>query len=554
MVSSSPYPLIHIPNVDLWEFLFERQDREWPDTQTIYVSPDEGRVSTFCDVKADALRFGASLVSSWNWQKGDALSLFLFNSIHTPALIWGCHWAGGVVVPSSPTCTAREYAFQLVDSRAKAIVTSESLLHTVVNAAWFARIPKDRILVVDERTIGDSYFSRPSDIQQHDTPDAVLKRHVRLDPTLDHAFICYTSGTTGLSKGVALTHTNIIANVLQNRACDADYLTWNGGAADGRPDRIMAFLPFYHIYGLTALVHVAMFAGLTAVVMPSFDLKKFCEYVEKYQVTFSNVVPPVVLLLAKHPIVEEYDLSSLKMLMSGAAPLTKDLAESVYHRIGVPIKQGYGLTETSPTTHLQSWNSWNLYGSIGQLLPNQLAKYVDLHGNEVPKRHIGELWIKGPNIFRGYVGNPSATRDAFSPDGFFRTGDIGYEDEQGNFFITGRIGEIFKVDGYDVSPAELEGLLLGHPKINDVAVMGIYDGETCTERPRAYVFPVSGVHPTPEIEREIFDWLNERVSSHKRLTGGIRWVMGIPKTSSGKILRRVLRDMVEGAEKIRPQV
>jgi acyl-coenzyme A synthetase/AMP-(fatty) acid ligase len=297
-----------------------------------------------------------------------------------------------------------------------------------------------------------------------------------------------------------------------------------------------------------------MFAGLTAVVMPRFDLKKFCEHVENYQVTFSNVVPPVVLLLAKHPIVENYDLSSLKMLMSGAAPLTKDLVESVYNRLGVRIKQGYGLTETSPTTHLQSWNAWNLYGSIGQLLPNQVAKFVDLDGNEVPKLHVGELWIKGPNVFSGYVGNPSATRDAFSSDGFFRTGDVGYEDEQGNFFITGRMGEIFKVDGYDVSPAELEGLLLGHPKINDVAVMGIHDREPCTQRPRAYIFPVSGVCPTPETEREIYDWLNERVSSHKRLTGGITWVMGIPKTSSGKILRRVLRDLVEGGEKTRAQV
>lgn len=275
---------------------------------------------------------------------------------------------------------------------------------------------------------------------------------------------------------------------------------------------------------------------------------------EKYQVTFSNVVPPVVLLLAKHPIIEKYDLSSLKMLMSGAAPLTKDLVESVYKRIRVPIKQGYGLTETSPTTHLQSWKNWDLYGSIGQLLPNQLAKYVDPDGNEVPKCHIGELWIKGPNVFREYVGNPSATRESFSQDGFFKTGDVGYEDEQGAFFITGRKAEFIKVDGFDVSPSELEGLLLGHPKINDVAVLGIYDGKTCAQRPRAYVLPVSGVQPTPETEKEISDWLNERVSAHKQLTGGIRWVMGIPKTSSGKILRRVLRDLVEGGEKIRRQV
>jgi acyl-CoA synthetase (AMP-forming)/AMP-acid ligase II len=175
--------------------------------------------------------------------------LFLFNSINTPALIWGCHFVGGVVVPSSPRSSAREYAFQLVDSRAKAIVTSESLLHTVIDAAWIARIPKDRILVVDDKTVGASYWSRTSDTQHHYISGPTLKRNVKLDPAVDHAFICYTSGTTGLSKGVGLTHTNIIANVLQNRSCDANYLKWNGGAVGGRPDKIMAFLPFYHIYG-----------------------------------------------------------------------------------------------------------------------------------------------------------------------------------------------------------------------------------------------------------------------------------------------------------------
>lgn len=215
----------------------------------IYISPDEEREYTFCQVRADARKFGASLVSSWKWRKGDALSLFLFNSIDTPALIWGCHWAGGVVVPSSPTCTAREYAFQLMNSRAKAIVTSESLLHTAVDAAWIARIPKERIMVVDDGTIGDSYFIRLPDMLQQSMPDAVFERSVKLDPATDYAFLCYTSGTTGLSKAVGLTHTNIIANVLQNRACDAEYLTWNGGTAAGHADRIMAFLPFYHIYG-----------------------------------------------------------------------------------------------------------------------------------------------------------------------------------------------------------------------------------------------------------------------------------------------------------------
>lgn len=221
--------------------------------QAIYISPNEERECTFNDVKASAIRFGVDLVNLWNWKKGDTLSLILFNSINTPALIWGCHWAGGTVVPSSPTSSAREYAFQLIDSRAKAIVTTESLLHTVVKAAWIARISRDRILVIDGCGIGDSYFSLRSDLRrsdlQHGVSDVMPKRIVKLDPALDYAFICYTSGTTGSPKGVGLTHTNVVANILQNRACDAEHLTWNGGTAKGRADRIMAFLPFYHIYG-----------------------------------------------------------------------------------------------------------------------------------------------------------------------------------------------------------------------------------------------------------------------------------------------------------------
>jgi 4-coumarate--CoA ligase len=262
-------------------------------------------------------------------------------------------------------------------------------------------------------------------------------------------------------------------------------------------------------------------------------------------VTFANVVPPVALLLAKHPIVEKYDLRSLKMLNCGAAPLTKSLAIAVYDRINIPIKQGYGLTETSPTTHLQPWDQWNTWGSIGHLLPNQVAKYVDVDEKEVPVGMTGELWIKGPNICKGYYKNLQATEDAFSADGFFKTGDIGYVDDNGNFYINDRIKELIKYKGFQVAPAELEGLLLGHPKINDVAVLGVFDESIASEVPRAYVLPVKGAQRNEETEREICDWLAVRVSHYKRLRGGVQWVNSIPKSPSGKILRRVLRKQLE---------
>ena len=287
--------------------------------------------------------------------------------------------------------------------------------------------------------------------------------------------------------------------------------------------------------------------------MSKFDIERFCANIERYRITFAYVVPPVVLLLDKHPVVEKYDLSSLRMMNSGAAPLTRELVDSVYQRINVPIKQGYGLSETSPTTHTQPWQTWHAsVGSVGTMLPNQTAKYMSPEEKEVAMGETGELWIKGPNIFKGYHNNPEGTRNALTPDGFFKTGDVGYQDQDGNFFITDRVKELIKYKGFQVPPAELEGLLLSHEAINDVAVIGIYDKEQATELPRAYIAVKPGVERTEETAQEMQTWLQSKVASHKRLRGGVRFVDEIPKSASGKILRRVLKE--QAAEEGQAQV
>jgi long-subunit acyl-CoA synthetase (AMP-forming) len=170
------------------------------------------------------------------------------------------------------------------------------------------------------------------------------------------------------------------------------------------------------------------------------------------------------------------------MLNSGAAPLTRDLVDSVYKRLKIPIKQGYGLSETSPTTHTQPWSDWDkMIGSVGKLLPNQTAKYMDEEGNEVPAGETGELWIKGPNVFKGYLNNPEGTKNALTEDGYFKTGDVGHQDNKGNFYITDRVKELIKYKGFQVPPAELEGILLGNEEVDDVAVIGVYIEEQATE-------------------------------------------------------------------------
>lgn len=276
--------------------------------------------------------------------------------------------------------------------------------------------------------------------------------------------------------------------------------------------------------------------------MPKFEIEQFCSIVQNEKITFAYVVPPVVLLLSKHPVVEKYDLSSIRMMNSGAAPLTKELVDAVHKKTNLKVKQGYGLSETSPTTHTQPWDAWySTIGAVGTLMPNMTAKYMSPEEKELPAGEVGELWIKGPNIFKGYLNNPEGTANALTPDGYFKTGDVGYQDKAGNFFITDRVKELIKYKGFQVPPAELEGLLVAHPKIDDVAVIGIFMEEQATEVPRAYVTPAKGVEAGPALEKEIQEWLGKKVANHKKLRGGVKFVDEIPKSVSGKILRRVLK-------------
>ncbi|KAF2810343.1 4-coumarate-CoA ligase-like protein [Mytilinidion resinicola] len=544
MPTESLYPPIEIPDVDIWAFLFERNDKPYPDDKAIYIDPFTSRTYTFADVKSTAIDFGKGLKALWDWQKGDVLALFTPNCIDTPAITWGCHWAGGILSPANPGYTAEELAFQLKDSGAKALVTQLALIATAKKAASIAGIPHDRIIVMGDERDKEARVKHFSSIRN--TSGTSRYRRTKLDPAEDLAFLVYSSGTTGHPKGVMLTHRNIVANVLQGMSGEANLLKWDNGP-DKSGDRIIAFLPFFHIYGLTCLIHHSLRAGLALYVLPKFSLDAFCDIIQTYRVTFAYVVPPVVLLLAKHPDVSKYDLSSIRMLNSGAAPLTKDLVETLHSRLNLKVKQGYGLSETSPTTHMQPWSDWDkTIGSVGRLLPNLTAKYVSEAGEELPAGQTGELWVKGPNIFKGYLNNPERTADSLTPDGYFKTGDVGYQDENGNFYITDRVKELIKYKGFQVPPAELEGLLVGHPLVDDVAVIGIYDEGRATEVPRAYVVASKATEPVGEKHsNEIAEWLATKVAGHKRLRGGVRFVEEIPKSVSGKILRRVLKARAE---------
>jgi acyl-CoA synthetase (AMP-forming)/AMP-acid ligase II len=300
-------------------------------------------------------------------------------------------------------------------------------------------------------------------------------------------------------------------------------------------DRLIAVLPFFHIYGQTVIMNIGLYRGATLVTMPKFDLEQFLQIVQDHRVTRGYFVPPIVLALAKNPAVDRFDLSSLTYILSGAAPLGPDLAEACARRIGCTVVQGYGLTETSPVTHCVSGEGAPDHrGSIGPPVPGTECRIVDwATGRDVPTGEAGELWIRGPQVMRGYLNNPEATAASIDQDGWFRTGDIARADEEGYFWIVDRLKELIKYKGYQVPPAELEAFLVGHPAIGDAAVIPVSD-EEAGEIPKAYV--VLTGEATAE---QIMAYVAERVAPHKKVRA-VEVVEEIPKSASGKILRRLL--------------
>jgi acyl-CoA synthetase (AMP-forming)/AMP-acid ligase II len=329
----------------------------------------------------------------------------------------------------------------------------------------------------------------------------------------------------------------------------------------GPKDTLIGVLPFYHIYGAIKLLHFPFRCGTPVVIMNRFDPVQFCANIEKYRVTIAFIVPPVLVVLARHPAVDQYDLSSIRMIFSGAAPLGAALSRQVLQRLlskrngdrSVDILQGYGLTETSPTvTLMTSAHGLRKLGSVGLLLPNLEARLVlDTDGlADAKEGESGELWIRGPSVMKGYLNNPEATEETITPDKWFKTGDIAIRDKEGFYWIVDRRKELIKYKGYQVPPAELESVLLTHPEIADVAVVGVNSQKQATELPRAYI-----VHAQPDsvktnAEKLVFAdyiqrWIQSKVTRHKFLRGGVVVIDAIPKSAAGKILRRELRELAK---------
>jgi 4-coumarate--CoA ligase len=512
---------------------------------------------SFADVEQKALDFGKGLKALYEWKKGDVLALFTMNHIDIPPVTFGTLWAGGILSPANPAYTVAELAHQLRDSGARLIATQIEFLEKVKAACSEAGLPHDQIILLGDRR-------HPGGLVKHWTSvrnisGATRFRPTKISPKIDVAFLVYSSGTTGPPKGVRLSHYNLTSNVVQVQWSEQFNLTWDGSKTSSdiplpvSGDKILACLPFFHIYGLTMFVVKPVFTGVTTIVMDKFEMEAWCALVQKHRITYSYIVPPIAIHLSKHPLVPSYDLSSIRMTNCGAAPLGKEVIQAVFKRTGIRIKQGYGLSETSPGVFHQRWDEWmSGAGSVGWLLPNMEAKFCqpfdDASGvgeaQELTLGEVGELHVRGPNVFLGYHNNVTATAECLSPDGWFRTGDIGYLDGSGNLHITDRAKELIKYKGFQVAPAELEALLIQLPQVSDCAVVGLFSSTLETEVPRGYIVPAGKVarSMTAQDGDAITDWLAQRVAPYKKLRGGVKFVDSIPKTASGKILRRQLRD------------
>jgi acyl-CoA synthetase (AMP-forming)/AMP-acid ligase II len=322
-----------------------------------------------------------------------------------------------------------------------------------------------------------------------------------------------------------LTHRNLVATLVQ----------WNAVLPTGPEDRLIAVLPFFHTYGLGLLMGWTLWCGATLVSMPRFDLEEFLRVLQEQRITRALLVPPILLALAKHPRVASYDLSALELIGSGAAPLDAGLERACAERIGCPVVQGYGLTET--TTAVSTTAGAPLgprRGSVGVLLPDTEARIVDLtSGQDLGTGAPGELWVRGPQVMRGYLNAELATAEVLDPDGWLRTGDLCRMDSDGYLFVVDRVKELIKYKGYQVAPAELEAVLLAHPQVADVAVVRSPD-EEAGEIPKAFV-----VANGPVDAAALMAWVAERVAPYKRIRR-VEFVNEIPKGPYGKSLRRVL--------------
>ncbi|MFA5910922.1 MAG: 4-coumarate--CoA ligase family protein [Vicinamibacterales bacterium] len=509
MLFRSPFPPVEIPRVALHDFVLGGSAARG-DAPAL-VDGTTGRALSHAQLVNQTRCLAAGLAGR-GIRQGDVVAIWSPNLPEYAVVFHAVSRLGAILTTVNPTYTVDELAYQLKDSGARLLITTAALL----DKARAAIVEAGNVIELITIDSADGVPSLATMSVDAEPPPVVI------DPDNDVVVMPYSSGTTGLPKGVLLTHRNLIANLLQIDAMEPHDM-----------QALLGVLPFFHIYGMVVIMNFGLMRGATVVTLMRFDLETVLRILQDFPIAMAHVVPPVVIAFAKHPLVDRYDLSNLRWLFSGAAPLGSEITSAVETRLPIKVRQGYGMTELSPVTHYTPAGGERA-GKVGLLAPSTELRVVDpATGADLGEGEAGEVWVRGPQVMKGYLNNPEATAQTIDADGWLHTGDVGVVDAEGYLEIVDRLKELIKVKAFQVAPAELEALLLRHPKIVDAAVFGVPDDE-CGEVPKAIV-----VIREPLTGDEVKAFVELHVAHYKRLRH-VAFADAIPKSPSGKILRRVL--------------
>ncbi|KAE8260373.1 hypothetical protein A4X13_0g372 [Tilletia indica] len=575
--------------MDLYSFMFEYFPDNRPDLRgkgiPLLIDDDTGKSLTLEDMheRVDLLSLGMAehLGGGLDGAQIDdqTIAVFSVNTIDYPIIVWATHRLGGVITGVNPAYTSSELGYQLEVSNAKMLFVGEDpvSLRTGLEAAEKAGIPKERVVIIQSAATMAKKGSEKVDglwtvsglveagtqILQKEGRGVLSSTRRKLKPDEGKtklAFLSFSSGTTGLPKGVKIVHSNPIANVLQWLAFNEvpNKLGARGPRYTPGQDVALGLLPWFQIFGVVVNLHSMMWSGTAVVGIARFrGIVPFLESVVKYRISHWMLVPPLIVLFVKDPAVEKY-LDQVRQIarfcMVGAAPCSAELSRQFLAKLpDLDFGQGYGMTETSTVISLVAPGQKAVYGSAGRIFPNTEARIVKPDGQDAATGDSGELWVRGPQITRGYLNNEKATEEMWLEGGWLRTGDEAIINDEGDIYIVDRLKELIKVKGFQVPPAELEGLLLDMPDVADAGVVGIPD-DAAGELPIAFVslspeakkrVASGGDSEAAKIKDAIMKFVMDNKVKYKWLAG-VQIIDTIPKTASGKILRRELRTLAKG--------